>query len=479
MHDADQGRLRLNGVNGADGSFLLPPMTPRQISALARGWRPEAMHRRELDRWHEASSKAHWGPKEGIDPKKLEEAGWGVIFAPGVGSDVKKALAGLLAHRREQVSRGNERYYREFTFRSGERDLKGSFLREQGAARGRPADPSKVPYYLLIVGGPDEIPFQFQYQLDIQYAVGRIAFDTPEEYERYACSVIWAEKGEVLLPRKAAFFGVRRDLATRLSHDLLVEPLAESLAEDVDGWQVEKALADEATKARLLRYLGGDATPSLLFTASHGIGFPSGHPSQYRCQGALLCQDWLGPETGKVTPDHYVAAADVARDATPLGLVSLHFACFGGGTPERDSFARRDTRNSSKLAPHDFLARLPQRLLAHPRGGALAVVGHVDRAWSYSFHWPKVDGEQTQVFESVLRRLLKGYPVGAAMDFFGESYAELSSDLATELEDVQLWGKRPDDQLLSHLWTARNDARNFVVFGDPAVRLPAAGPAYP
>ncbi len=489
MNDTNQERLVFNGVDGATGGYLLPAMTPQQVSSLvlghphggrspdqlevgAHGGAPEQEHLDELKWWHEHTSQAQWGPQEGIDPKKLEETGWGVIFAHDTDPAVKAALAELLAHRREQATRRHEHYYQEYAYRTGE--SKHSFLSRHGTAPGRPADPNKVPYYLLLVGGPREIPYRFQYQLDVQYAVGRIAFDQAEDYRRYAEGVVRSESGEADLPRKATFFGVDNgDLATRLSHDHLAKPLAESLAGEVSGWQVETVLGEEATKQRLRRHLGGDDTPSLLFTAGHGVGFPNGHSRQLACQGALLCNDWPGPEAGKASAAHYLAAADITDDARPLGLVSFHFACFGGGTPRLESFAHRDSRRPAAIAPHDFVARLPQRLLAHPRGGALAVVGHVERAWSYSFLWPRV-GEQTQVFEGAFKRLLKGHPIGSAMELFGQSYAELSSDLAAELEEIK-WTGKPDDQLLSRLWTANNDARSYVVLGDPAVRLPAAG----
>ena len=74
----------------------------------------------------------------------------------------------------------------------------------------------------------------------------------------------------------------------------------------------------------------------------------------------------------------------------------------------------------------------------------------------------------------MLSRLMAGFPIGWAMEFFGSRYAELSTMLNSELEDIQ-FGKIPNDVLLADLWTANHDARNYVIVGDPAVRLPLVG----
>ena len=474
--------LTFNGVNASTGGYLLPRMTASEVARLAQTGTLDPTQLSEL-RWRsEAAKERHLGVKAGIDPRRLDETGWGVIFAHGADPAIKEALAPLLEHRRKQAAQKHDHYYKEYTGPGAYRpnESKNAFLARHGAGPG-PVDPDKVPYYLLIVGDPESIPYAFQYQLDVAYAVGRIDFQTVEEYARYARSVVAAETNTQSLPRRAVFFGVRNrgDVATQLSADHLVKPLAEHIAAEQPNWAVQPLLADETDKARLNRLLGGDDTPALLFTASHGIGFDNGDPRQLPHQGALLCQDWPGPLAWQepIPERFYFAADDLGGDARPHGLIAFHFACFGAGTPRYDAFAHQvdDGVQRAEIAPHAFVAALPRALLSHPNGGALAVVGHVERAWSCSFIWERA-GAQWTVFASALTQLMAGYPIGAAFESFNERYAELSVMLTAELEDIK-YGKTPDDFALAGMWTANNDARGYAIIGDPAVRLMVNGAA--
>jgi hypothetical protein len=302
-----------------------------------------------------------------------------------------------------------------------------------------------------------------------------VCFDELEDYRRYAESVAAAETGGNGRSPRACFFAPANpdDPVTESSCAHLVEPVAAG-AHRQAGWSVETVLGEEATRGRLGSLL--DEAPAFLFTACHGLGFAAGDPEQRELQGALVCQDWPGPDPGGIggiDREHYFAAEDVGEQAHVHGLVAFCFACFGAGTPRWDDFTRKSQGGRRELAPGAFLGRLPQRLLSHPRGGALAVVGHVERAWGFSLVWPGA-GPQIGVFESALRRLLAGQPVGWAMELFNQRYAELASDLAAEVEALG-FGKKLDEMVIADLWTASHDARNYTIIGDPAVRV--AGPA--
>lgn len=473
IEDTSPELLYFNGVNGATGEYGLPPMSGSEMSRFLQGTAPTD-NLSEL-RWrHQQRQVRHFGVREGVDPKKLDQSGWGVVFANGANPAVRDALTPLLRLREEQAGDRFKICEDAEGYRRG--DNKNKFLGRFKVGPG-PVDPQKLPYYLLLVGSPEAIPYRLQSQLDVQYAVGRIHFETVQEYANYATSVVTAETKPLALPRKVSLFGVQNplDRATQLSTRHLVKPLSKALVANCEDWRFETLLKDEATKAKLGRLLGGDDTPALLFTASHGMEFPNGDRRQLPHQGALLCQDWPGPAAWRkaIPQDFYFAGDDLADSAKLLGLIGFFFACYGAGTPELDEFSKvafKDRREA--IAPHPFQAALPSKMLSHPRGGALAVVGHVERAWGCSFSWPGA-GAQTAVFESTLERLLGGYPVGAAMEYFDARYAELSTVLADELEEVDA-GAEVDPYELSGMWTANNDARGYSIIGDPAVRLHVA-----
>lgn len=464
--------IYLNGIDGSTGEYLSEPLTEREIEQLALGEVTDPALQAELKE-KVVEKKKNLGTKYNVDPTNLAQAGWGVIFARDADPQIREALSELLNWRRKQAN-SKKKLYQEYTGVKGlnKGESKIEFLARHGAAPG-PVDPTQVPYYLLLVGDPQAIPYSFQYQLDVAYAVGRIHFDTLDEYARYARSVVDAEKGKVKLPRRAAFFGIRNpdDYSTGLSSRLLVAPLVKNLEDELKDWEFTTHTGDEAKKAPLLAAMGGGSTPAFLFTASHGMGLPNEDPRQREHQGALITQDYPGPKTWrkKLTQDFYLAGDDLASDARLGGLVSFHFACYGAGTPNQDDFPTEKLK-PNMIPKQSFLARLPQRMLAHPGGGALAAIGHVERAWSYSFSWNALK-EQTAVFESAIGRMLQGAPIGAAMEFFGERAAELATDLGMAREVAADKSKSANPQQLGFLWTANNDARSYVILGDPAVRL--------
>jgi hypothetical protein len=335
------------------------------------------------------------------------------------------------------------------------------------------------PYYWLLVGGPSEVPFDLQWMLDAGKATGRIDFAVEAEYGTYAARAVEAEQKLAAAegPPPAFFWSTLHDDTTRLSNWYMCTPLVKKLQSDgVDVTYCEKA---DATVDGF--WEGGTRLrrAGLVYTASHGGALPKNDPQQTSLQGALVAMD------GTVTGDQ------VAQASAPFpGSVVFNFACYSGGTPAHSDFNHWVPQyNLGPYIPDTaFVSHLHRRLVASVNG-PLVAIGHVEPAWVHSFadpehpdetvRDPSLDaewGERMQPFRTFVDRLMKGYTVGYAMELFGFLYNHLGNEIARRinryLRDGQADPKVEEElRKMVALWISRNDYQNYVVFGDPAVRI--------
>lgn len=428
----------------------------------------------------QASEKAHQTQSaRWIDPQRLQrvklgtnldEVGWGIIFAEDASPDLAEALKELIEHRREQASLNREQFFHVFDKENGYRpgETAQTFLRRNGATGGLP-NPEKVPYYLLLVGDPQSIPYEFQYGLDQQYAVGRIAFDRLEQYQSYARSVRVCEGGTVKLPNQAVIFSpsFTGDQTTKLLSQVFTGPLYENLQE-TPNWQMNLVKGSEASRAGMNGLLGGPRTPAVLISATHV--YTALDQADWEEQlGGLLCADWNGHDP--LNPEHFFTARDIDdKNGRLLGLIAMLYGGYTAGASKANDFRFQSSANL-KPAPRDLLARLPQRLLGHPHGGALAVIGHVDMAWTFSFT-DLAGSSEISLYQELVRRLMQGYTVGAAMELLNQRFTRLNDTLQQILQGVQFYEQKVERNRLLNLMTTVLDARNYILLGDPAVRLP-------
>lgn len=475
----ESDKLIANGINGVTGNYDFAPVTVGDLAQSLKGAPPtEAAPEHIVARGRKLretpfSRALPWG----VEPHDLKRAGWAIVLPKDIDPKVREKLGPLIEHRRAQV--GDKDRVKELDYFPTE-DASG-WLARHGVTWGN-ISPTQVPYYLLWVGPPDLMSFEVSHEIDSDYCLGRLDFETADEYGRYAESVVAYEKAAAVRnTREAAFFGVRHpfDPATQMSADWLVTLLADGrpasgatpaekgVAAEL-GFRQRKFVGELATRATLLALLGGsEPTPSVLFTASHGMVWPNGDAHQLAAQGALLCQDW--PGFGSMSREHFVAGADIADAARVHGLVTFHFACFGGGTPREDLYVFERGRPPTAIAPRPFTAALPRRLLAHPNGSALACIAHIERAWPSSITGFTAT-PQILVFQRALAQILIGKPLGLAVQEFNDLAATLSDTLSGLLGKA-CQGVPVDDVALAYTWMQRNDAAGFVLLGDPAVKL--------
>lgn len=435
-----------------------------------------------------------------VDANDPAAAGWIVIVPDDQeGELIARKLAPLIEHRMRGAHGGGVRHpltgcvKRLPSAQSAPGELASWVEREIAFSAELDSFP---PEYVLIAGPPTKLPFELDHLLRLRHQrAGRLAFRDLQGYADYAQKVIkWEPENDFALsPRTSSPIGVfATDLgprdATRLSRMQLIDPLRDWLRKQERP--VVDCIGEAASRAALLRLLG-EGGPGLLFSATHGLAVcgEGKREARLRRQGAITCQNavLLGEEE--------ILTADALGDGAALrGGIWMMFACFGAGTPQQNEFLQTLV-DKTLLALYDggpFMAELPSRLLANP-DGPLAVLGHLDPSFTHAIADPSAKGgRRSSALLSVVIRLLRGSRVGGCIgelssdaNLFSQQIIQVKEDIARTIKSAAdeeiaaaLSAAEPGTQLASirnqlvDMTVSYYEFRNFVLLGDPAVKLP-------
>ncbi len=466
--------MRIMGL-GLDyaGKFLFPAMDDQQVlSSLVSAMERNSQRVRALAiTTQEAIVFRGEIRREAIDLGNPREAGWTYLVnaADPHREDIARILEPLAKHRGMSDAAG------PLVYNGEPPDEWFTWLNENYYSL--TLEEEKTPQYVLIVGGPEQVPFLFQSVLDTAAGVGRVAFDNLEDLEHYVAKLIRIEtQDEPRVRKEATFFAPDPGLPdpTYFSRLYMVEPLVKHIRDDL-GFEIRALTRNEATKGNLLNLLSA-GNPALVYTASHGLGaVKESSDIQRRYNGAICCQH-VGPQT----MDDLFTAEDVPLDRPFLeGAVFFQFACFGYGTPAQSDYGHWLNDKVENYTDTDFIAALPKKLLAHPKG-PIAYIGHLDTAFLHGFS----DAESPHIldrwhariapFKTCLDHLLAVQPSGLAMNDMNTRYS-ICNALITNTYDRQKRGTlKWNDKLKARFldnWITRGDAQNYMIFGDPAAHL--------
>lgn len=326
---------------------------------------------------------------------------------------------------------------------------------------------NRLPRYVLIVGGPQKIPWSVQYSLAIRHAVGRLPFDG-DDLGPYVSAMLDGEEGWATTQTDAAAPVVWTvdhgpDDITRLMRSTLSSPLVKALSGTLPGLVVIKD--SEATGSALIKAL--DAKPALVVTSSHGATPLEG--------GELRKALGLPMDIAHAA----IPVTDLAN-SMPGGAVWFAQACCSAGSSAESRFSDLLAAGTTARAVVDAVTSLgsavapaPLALLSRERP-VRAVFGHVEP----TFDWTLRDPETGQRFGGDLvgalsSNLHHGQPIGlilseyrAAVGVLTNRWVKLSVQLNRDHDNSVL-------PTMTRLRLTAWDRQSLVLLGDPTVHLPA------
>jgi hypothetical protein len=465
LADADERRPMLAEGLPEEAASLAPK--PRQVPG-------DALVREALD----------------ANPNDLPAQRWGVIAPDGPRGDRLLQAIEPLIRLREHEQGAPAYCYRV----PGDLDVTAAAKWKDRVLYDEDVPQDERPKYLLILGDLDQVSIELQQVLASGSFVGRVHCPDDDGYRAYAEKVVrWADRSTTYQESRMLFYTAHDgSRATTAALSLLVRPCLETGRK----WSARRRFPriitemgeDSGGAGDLLAGVEGEQ-PSVLLSVSHGLGRPrrgwSSPERQRALQGALVMS---GGE---------LLTADELWDRAFLpGGLWFCVACFGAGTPSASSFypwltlLKEERAYSARVAdvlaslPRSgeppFVAALPQAALASPEG-PLAVVGHVDLAWTFGFVDPdELSSSRASRILQSLRVMTSGSRVGVALAELMSAYREVNDELVSGFqmqEDARVWD-RPDPsdpRKRGNAFMLRNDLRGYVLLGDPAARLPLQG----
>jgi hypothetical protein len=401
------------------------------------------------------------------DPK----VGWGVVLAEN--ATIPTPIKNLIAARKAAVFRyltGSP--YEFILLRNYDA---GKDIDLTAAPRGMA--PEALPFYLLIVGSPDEVPWRLQYILSANRCVGRLPL-TGKGLENYVNALLadqWPAAAP-LNPNRAVIWAVDHGEGdiTHLMRNAIAAPLADELHGD-DQLGAGTLFLDGSQQQTHVEHLHSalrSQQPGLIVTTSHGMTAPLNDPRAMALQLGLPVDSARQP----LSPQQLLNAWQ------PGGAIWYAHACCSAGGDRESHFTdlfSRDSPIGRVLAAVATVGGQTAPLAIHLLGAEnplRAFIGHVEP----TFDWTLQQRATGQFLTASLIDALYGYlyvkkgdvecPVGYA---FREWYLTTNGFRAQYNINLRQFNSGQDtENILLALQLAARDIESTVILGDPTVAMP-------
>lgn len=444
----------------------------------------------------EAMRAARWATRRSANPSEFgklapavidrrnwmsEDVGWGIILFDDeqVPVDQRHTAAGAPDCIQQLVAaRGNAPVFRfdprapaGFLFRYAPDGTRSAPIMDASARRG--SRPGELPWYLLIVAGPDRVPWWVQYHLNLVAYTGRLALEGGA-LENYVSALMQGWPESTAQRTKPVVWST--DLGFKDITWLMSQVVADQVASAYNGdseiapGALRRIMKDDATGANLVAALA-DSHPALVVTTSHGKTGPLDAPGQMLEELGMLVD-----QTGDA-----IAPGDVLGNWSPDGAIWYAHACCSAGSDHESRFVDLVPEGSNVqlvlkavAALNDHVAPFPTALLGASKP-LKAFIGHVEPTFDWTLRHPATRQVLTDgIVRALYNELFQAnpVPVGMAMDAVYRSVAgqqNLANQLRNEANDVTKREAARKEMIRAQLLA--HDRQSMVILGDPTVAM--------